>query len=305
MPALLDLVSRYTRRHADCHGIARTPIPGLQAIRATTPSTLNYDIYRPLVCLVLQGRKEVALGTEIFSLSAGNSLLITADLPTLSRITQASPGAPYLALALELDLDIIDQLVRQMPTQPSSFRLTPIQSDPTEAETADAALRLMRLLDRPEALPILSPPIIREIHYWLLTGRHGAAIQRLGRPGSHAHRIARTVALLRTEYARPLPIDHLAATAGMSPSSFHHHFRQTTSLSPLQFQKHLRLIEARRLMRSEGFNASSAAYAVGYESVSQFTREYGRLFGLPPAQDSRRPVHSPTQPNRGGAVCTL
>jgi AraC-like DNA-binding protein len=127
---------------------------------------------------------------------------------------------------------------------------------------------------------------VRELHYWLLSGRHGAAIRRLGWPAGQTRRVARAVAVLRAEFTRPLSVDHLAATAGMSRSSFHHHFRAVTSLSPLQFQKQLRLIEARRLMMSEGVSASSAAFAVGYESVSQFTREYGRMFGLPPVKDT-------------------
>jgi len=150
---------------------------------------------------------------------------------------------------------------------------------------AEAALRLMRLLDRPEAAPLLHTPLVRELHYWLLAGRHGATIRRLGWPGSHIHRVGRAVAVLRRDFAQPLPVEHLAALADMSPSSFHKNFRRVTSLSPLQFQKQLRLIEARRLMTGEGLSASNAAFRVGYESVSQFSREYRRLFGRPPATD--------------------
>jgi AraC-like DNA-binding protein len=144
----------------------------------------------------------------------------------------------------------------------------------------------MRLLDRPSSVPVLHAQLVREIHYWLLAGRHGSAIRRLGWPDGHVQRVARAVAVLRAEFARPLPVERLAAVAGMSLSSFHQHFRSVTSLSPLQFQKHLRLIEARRLMMSEGISASSAAFTVGYESVPQFTREYRRTFGLPPVRDT-------------------
>jgi AraC-like DNA-binding protein len=143
----------------------------------------------------------------------------------------------------------------------------------------------MRLLERPSSLPVLRAQLVREIHYWLLAGRHGAAIRALGVADSHARRIARAVAIIRSEYAKPLRIERLAEAAAMSPSSFHQHFRTITSLSPLQFQKQLRLIEARRMMLSEGSDVSSAAFGVGYESVPQFTREYGRMFGLPPAKD--------------------
>jgi AraC-like DNA-binding protein len=143
----------------------------------------------------------------------------------------------------------------------------------------------MRLLDRPASLPVLRAQLVREMHYWLLAGRHGPAIRRLGWPDSHAQRVARAVAVLRTEFARPVLVERLADVAGMSPSSFHQHFRTVTSLTPLQFQKQLRLIEARRLMLWEGASASTAAFAVGYESVPQFTREYGRMFGAPPVRD--------------------
>jgi AraC-like DNA-binding protein len=161
----------------------------------------------------------------------------------------------------------------------------PVRVDSTDADVADAALRLIRLLDRPAAAPVLRAQLVREAHYWLLTGRHGAAIRRLGFPNGHIQQVARAVALLRAEYASPLPVARLAEVAGMSPSSFHEHFRTVTSLSPRQFQKQLRLIEARRLMLAEGASSSSAAFRVGYESVQQFTREYARAFGLPPARD--------------------
>ena len=163
----------------------------------------------------------------------------------------------------------------------------PIRVDQTDAEVADVALRLMRLLDRPASLPVLQAQLVREMHSWLLAGRHGTAIRRLGWPDDHAERIGRAVAMLRVDFTKPIRVERLAAEAGMSPSVFHQHFRAVTSLSPLQFQKHLRLIEAKRLMLSDGTNATHAAYAVGYESVSQFTREYGRLFGSPPLRDAR------------------
>jgi AraC-like DNA-binding protein len=284
MTTLLAAVSRYAGVHADAAGIARPPIPGLSLVRATAPSELIYDISRPLACLVLQGSKHVTMGTQAFAFTAGDSLLITADVPTLSQITRASLGAPYLSLVVELDLAVIAELTAQMEDLSETDR-GPVRVEPTDAETADAALRLMRLLDRPASVPVLQAQLMRELHYWLLAGRHGSAIRRIGGPDSHTQRIARAVAVLRIEYARTVPVDRLATIAGMSLSSFHEHFLRLTSLSPLQFQKQLRLIEARRLMLSEGMTASHAAFAVGYESVPQFTREYGRTFGLPPARD--------------------
>ncbi len=221
---------------------------------------------------------------RVLSSPPGISLIITADVPIVSQITRASIAAPYLSLVFELDLAVIAELVVEMKAEPSAD-LARVRVEPTDAEVADAALRLMRLLDRPASLPVLRAQLVREMHYWLLAGRHGPAIRRLGWPDSHAQRVARAVAVLRADFARPVLVERLADVAGMSPSSFHQHFRSVTSLSPLQFQKQLRLIEARRLMLWEGATASSAAFAVGYESVPQFTREYGRMFGAPPVRD--------------------
>lgn len=283
--ALLHAVRRYLEVHADPAGIAHTPIAGLTTIRSATPSGLVHAISRPLVCLVLQGTKQVTMGARSFTFGAGDSLLITADVPIVSQITRASADEPYMSLVLDLDLALIADLALQMgPAVPSDA--APVRVDPTDAEVADAALRLMRLLDRPAAVPVLHGQLVRELHYWLLCSRHGADIRRLGWPDSHASRVARAVAVLRADYAQPLPVERLAAVAGMSPSSFHQHFRSATSLSPLQFQKQLRLIEARRRMLAQGDTVATAAFAVGYESVSQFTREYRRMFGQPPARET-------------------
>ncbi|MFL9879004.1 AraC family transcriptional regulator [Herbaspirillum rhizosphaerae] len=285
MTTLLTTVHRYAESHADRIGLAQTPIAGLTIVRATEVSDLLYAISRPLICLVLQGSKHVTMGAQAFSFSAGDSLLITADVPTVSQITRASLAAPYLSLVMELDPAVIADLAMQMDVVKEDGAW-PMRVDPTDSEVSDAALRLMRLLDRPASLPVLHAQLVREFHYWLLAGKHGAAIRNLGWPDSQARRVARAVEVLRSGFAQSLPVEHLAAVAGMSPSSFHQHFRSVTSLSPLQFQKQLRLIEARRLMLSEGVSASSAAFAVGYESVPQFTREYGRMFGLPPVKET-------------------
>jgi len=283
---LLDVVSRYVAAHANPDGLAQTPIAGLTVIRSIAPSGLVHAISRPLVCLVLQGSKHVAMGTRSFTFHAGDSLLITADVPTVSQITRASPEAPYLSIVLDLDPAIIADLGAQMQEPPVPDDGAAVRVDPTDAEVADAAMRLMRLLERPASVPVLHAQLVRELHYWLLSGRHGEAIRQLGWPEGHVQRVARAVTLLRDRFMQPLPIEQLAAAADMSPSSFYQHFRSVTSLSPLQFQKQLRLIEARRLMMSEGASASSAAYTVGYESVSHFTREYRRMFGLPPGRDA-------------------
>jgi AraC-like DNA-binding protein len=283
---LLKAVRRYAETYADPAGVARTPISGLTTIRATAPSGLDYAISRPLACLVLQGTKHVTMGNRAFTFSAGDSLLITADVPTVSRITRASIAVPYFSLVLDLDPAVVADLAVEMKAVPIADG-APLRHEPTDAEVTDAALRLMRLIERPASVPVLRTQLVREMHYWLLAGRHGAAIRHLGWPDGPVQRVARAVAVLRAEFAQPLRVARLAAVAGMSPSSFHQHFRAVTSLSPLQFQKQLRLIEARRLMLSDGVTSSSAAFAVGYESVSQFTREYGRMFGLPPVRETK------------------
>jgi AraC-like DNA-binding protein len=285
--ALLDAVKRYADANVDDLGVSRTSVPGLSVVRAISPSELQFAVNRPLVALVVQGRKRVASGSETFDFGAGDSMLIAADVPTISQITRASLGVPYYSLVLELDPAVIEPLAMEMRVVQADMR-GPVRVDPTEAEVAETAVRLIHLLDRPAALPLLRDSLVRELHFWLLAGRHGMAIRALGVADSHANRIGRAVALIREYYVQPLRIEQLAEAASMSPSSFHQHFRTITSLSPLQFQKQLRLIEARRMMLSESMPASHAAYAVGYESVPQFTREYGRLFGTPPVRDMKQ-----------------
>jgi AraC-like DNA-binding protein len=281
---LLNAVRRYAEAYADPRGIARTPIPSVSVIRALKPSGIEYAISRPLVCLVVQGEKRITTGSRTLAFSGGDSLLITADVPVVSQVVRASLPEPYLSLVLDLDMVTTSELAAAMQEMPAASGAH-VRVEPTDSEVADAALRLMRLIERPAALPVLKAQLLREMHYWLLAGRHGPAIRRLGFPEGHVQRVARAVAVLRADFTKPLPVERLAAAAGMSPSSFYEHFRAVTSLSPLQFQKQLRLIEARRLMMSEGMSASSAAFAVGYESVPQFTRDYHRRFGLPPVKD--------------------
>jgi AraC-like DNA-binding protein len=278
METLLEAVQRHTEAHGDAAGVAATAVPGLTTVRATMPSALLHAIARPLFCLVLQGSKHVTIGAHATLYRPGDALMITADVPTVSQITQASLATPYLALVLELDAALIAELLAQGAT-PASVA--------TGTDVADTALRLMRLLDHPAAVPVLHAQLVRELHYWLLCGEHGADVARLGTRSLYARQVGRAIALVRAEFARSLPVDELAAVAAMSTSSLHLHFRRLTSLSPLQFQKRLRLIEARRLMRFAGASASSAAFAVGYESVPQFTRDYGKLFGAPPVRDAR------------------
>ncbi|TGN56931.1 AraC family transcriptional regulator [Paracoccus liaowanqingii] len=285
MPSLLPLVRRHADAYVDRFGLAPTPFRGLGVVRQLSPGELQVAVQKPLIAICLQGRKRVTMGMTRFDYGAGEALVITADVPTVSEIIEASPAAPYYALALELDPALLRELSVEADLGASDT--VPVRIEPVDRDVTDAALRLMRLLDRPAAQPVLGEALLREMHYWLLTGRHGAAIRALGAVDSHAHRIARAVALIRRDYANTLRVTDLAELAGMSESSFHQHFRAITTLSPLQFQKQLRLIEARRRMLTQGAAIGHAAHAVGYESVPQFTRDYSRLFGSPPGRDMR------------------
>ena len=283
--ALHEAVRRYAYANANDDGFAATPLPGVGMMRMEAPTGFSKVIYRPLVCLVLGGEKQVTVGAETHVFAAGQSALVSADVPAVSRVTRASRGEPYLAVAVELDLAVLLDLAGVVPGV-AGPALGPVLVQETDAAVADCVLRLVRLLDRPEAVAALREPIGRE-HYWLLTGRHGAAVRGLVHPDGVAPRVARAVAVLRQGFDQPLRVEDLAAVAGMSASTFHLHFRAVTSVSPVQFQKQLRLIEARRLLLTEGMAASRAAYMVGYESVPQFTREYARMFGMPPGRDAR------------------
>lgn len=289
MEALKQAIRTYAEQHGDEDGLADTPVPGLRVMAAFGPGRPKRSVYRPLVCLVLQGAKHLAAGTVVREIAAGDAVFVAADLPVVGRVARASREEPYLALSIELDMAIMQEIALQVPARSPPSRRTgaTVFSDDTDRAALDCAERLMRLIDRPDSVPILLPVILRELQYWLLSGRYGEEVRALALPDSHARQIARAVEILRAEYRQPILVDRLAAAAGMSASSFHRHFKAVTSLSPLQFQKHLRLVEARRLMLGEGISASNTAFEVGYESVAQFTREYRRMFGAPPKRDVR------------------
>ncbi len=294
MNLLKQAVQAYAKRHANSDGLVLTPVTGLSMMSVDTPAGDLQSIYKPMVCLVLQGAKRMTVGLQQRVLSAGQSAIVSADMPVVGRIVQASHSEPYLAVAVELDMVIMRELAAHMGSahaQRSSAMQTLFAED-TEAEVMDCASRLMKLLDRPDSAPLLRPGIMRELHYWLLSGPHGAALREIADPDSYASRLADAIAILRAEYTSRVPVEQLATEAGMSLSSFHKHFKHMTSLTPGQYQQRLRLIEARRLMLDEGCSASNAAFEVGYESVSQFTREYGRLFQAPPKRDALRLLKS-------------
>ena len=287
-PPLTQLLV-HCRRFADANtgpdGAAPTPVRGLTVVRALHPGELMVAVQRPVIAMLLQGGKRVTTLGASFEYAPGEAMVVAADIPTVSRITRASIAAPYYALVLELHPSILSALSPAVSVPSNEAR--PVRIEPIGAEVIDASLRLAQLLDRPQALSVLGDGLLRELHYWLLMGVHGPAIAALGAPDSRAGRIARAVDILRREYDRSIRTAELAKAAAMSESAFHKHFRAITTLSPLQFQKQLRLIEARRLMLAEDARIAEAAHAVGYASVTQFTREYARLFSAPPGRDVR------------------
>lgn len=290
MEALSQAVRTYARDHADHDGLAVTPVPGLRMMCVEAPAGDLLSVYRPLVCFVLQGAKRMTVGREAREVRGGQSVIVGADMPVVGRIVQAGPEAPYLALSVELEMPLLRALSAEVGGRAPS-RSTAVRTlfrDDTEGAMLGCAHRLVQLIDRPEAIPLLRPGLMRELHYWLLAGPHGPALRRLADPDSHAGRLAAAIRLLRSDYRSRLPVERLARAAAMSLTAFHKHFKALTSLTPGQYQKRLRLIEARRLMLEEGFSASAAAFAVGYESVSHFTRDYGRLYGAPPRRDTAR-----------------
>ena len=295
MQALKQAVIAYTSAHAGSDGLASTPLPGLRMMCVHAPTGPMHSIYRPLVCLILQGAKQMTVAGEAREVQAGASVVVTADVPVTGRVVRATPAQPYCAVAVEFDPGILGELCLALPeaTTRARGRLSIAES---EGAVLDAAARMVRLLERPQAAPLLYPGILRELHYWLLCGAHGEALRALAAPDGHAGRIGEAMRMLRDGFRTHLPVERLAAAAHMSPAAFHRHFKAMTSLTPVQFQKQLRLVEARRLMRDQGLPASSAAYEVGYQSVPQFTRDYARMFGAPPRRDTLQVLLRTAQP---------
>lgn len=304
MDALRQAVSEYARKHANGDGLAFTSVPGLRMMCVRSPTGPLQSVYRPLVCLILQGSKRMVVGSHDRVFSEGESVIVTADVPVSGTVVTASSREPYLAIAVELNVGLLLELAGEMDASEvaDASDFAPLFAQSIDGAALDCALRLMRLLDQPKAIPILHPGIMRELHYWLLAGEHGTVLRSLALPDSSSSRLAASIALLRTEFRSRVPVSRLAEAAAMSLTAFHLRFKQLTLLTPNQFQKQLRLIEARRLLLQEGSTATRAAYEVGYESISQFTREYARMFGAPPRRDSKSANAGSARKPPGAAV---
>lgn len=275
-------------KHVTTPGIHGTAIPRLSLIRANHPTTATPAVYEASLCLIAQGSKRVSVGDHSLIYDAARYLLVSVDLPLVGHVLEASPEAPYLCCKIDLDLSALADLILAQGNAAAHANAPMLAVYPGDPDLIDAACRLVRLLDRPETIPTLIPLIEREILYRLLTGPHGPTLRQISAADSHLGQVSRAIARIRRGFHEQLRIPEIAAAAGMSASSFHAHFKAVTRMTPLEYQKQLRLQEARRLMLSEGASAGSAGFAVGYESQSQFSREYRRLFGAPPRRDIER-----------------
>ena len=275
-------------RHVAGMGICTTAIPNVSLIRADQPSTPTPAVYEASLCLIAQGSKRVSIGDHSIVYDAAHYLLVSVDLPLVGHVLDASPERPYLCCKIDLDPAMLADLMVSEGGAVPRTDLPVLGIYPSDPDLIDAACRLVGLLDRPETIRPLAPLIEREILYRLLTGPHGPMLRHVATVGSHLNQVSRAIAAIRRRFDAPIRIDDVAAEAGMSPSSLHAHFKAITRMTPLEYQKKLRLQEARRLMLVGGATASTAGFAVGYESPSQFSREYRRLFGAPPRTDIER-----------------
>ncbi|MEH1914604.1 AraC family transcriptional regulator [Nostoc sp.] len=286
--ALATLVARHTEPNGT--RIYPTAIAPLSLSRSDASSTIIYQDYQPGLALLVQGKKDMVLGKETYTYEAGQCFVVSVDLPLGRCIVEATPDQPYLGLKLTLDSMQLCEMVAQMNfssgKKENSVRGLFVSN--ADATLLDCALRLTKLLDTRQDIPMLAPMMIREIYYRLLMGEQSEAVRQIATSGSSMQRIASAIKRIKSNFTQPMRVEDLAKQVRMSTSSFHQHFKQVTSMSPLQYQKQLRLSEARRLMLTEGCDATSAAYQVGYESPSQFSREYSRLFGAPPMRDIER-----------------
>ncbi|MDR1177969.1 MAG: AraC family transcriptional regulator [Spirochaetaceae bacterium] len=267
--------------------IIQTAVDGLALTRFDESSHPESCFYQPMIAVVVQGWKYALIGNKEYSYGEGSCMVVGVDMPGVYHITKDRKGHSFLSVAIKLDKYIITQLLTEVPQLAGKSVSSPgaIVVSKVSDEILDAFLRLVKLLDNPTHIPILSPMIIREIHFYLLVSSLGDYLRMANTIGTQTNQIALAINWLRGHYMEGLQVEDLARMVNMAPSTFHRHFQQLTTLSPLQFQKHLRLYEAKRLMALEGKNASTAAIDVGYNSVSQFNREYKRQFGKPPLQN--------------------
>lgn len=284
---LLEAVQARIAAQGGGQGLFPTPIESINIVRSFQEMMPMRQIYRPSLCVVLQGAKQLMFGEDTLDYGEMECLVVSLDLPASGRIVAASRERPFVGVTIDLDVATLRDVLHQLDTPPTPTTATGSCAfvSQVDASLADCILRMVRLSETPAAIPILLPALNREICYWLLSSPHGGELCHLALPESNIERLTKAIHLLHVNFAQTLRIEQLAETARMSPSSFHQHFKALTSMTPLQFQKQLRLLEARRLMLADAANVTEAAYQVGYESASQFSREYSRTFGVAPKRD--------------------
>jgi AraC-like DNA-binding protein len=266
------------------------PQPGVHLSRFAHIDDPTHTVLEPCFCVIAQGAKTLTLGEDVFRYDPAHYAVTTLGLPMVAEIVEASERRPYLGLRLTLDPSVVASVIVEsqvaQPRRESGVRALDVS--PLDMDLLDATVRLMRLVERPDEFRAVAPLVVREIIYRLLAGAQGNRMRQLASSGGQAHRMARAIEKLRANYDKPLRIESLAKELGMSLSGFHAHFKSVTAMSPLQYQKQIRLQEARRLMVSENSDAAEAGFRVGYEDASQFNREYKRHFGEPPMRDVER-----------------
>lgn len=285
MNQLVSELARQIARHTPMDGAHKTEIPELCFRRASQESEPTHTVNMPSLYMIAQGSKTATLAGESFLFDSGKCMVTSVHLPVIGKITHASPQMPYLSLELTLSPDVILDINKKSSTQKRGETGRGILVNPSTPPLLDAILRLVNLLDTPTDIEMLAPLIIREIFYRVLQGEQGELIRQFAVIGSYAQGISNAIHLINRDYSKPLVIEELAKKVSMSPTSLHKHFKRVTGMSPLQYQKIIRLQTARRLMLTEGLDAATAGFRVGYESPSQFNREYARLFGRPPMRD--------------------
>ncbi len=279
---LITLCDRYAAKSNKETG----NLPRLSVYRRDAPSDLEALVYEPVICLILRGSKVTSVGDHQVRLQPGDALLVSHDMPVMSRITQASHENPYTAVILSLDLGLARRLDSQLTDAPAvAARTGPLSSGRADPAFLAPLTRYLELMDSPLDAKVIGPSTLLELHYRLLRSPIGLMLRHLLVADSHASRIAKAIHKMRSEFCAPLSVADLARTAGMSTSSFHEHFKTVTRTTPIQYQKDLRLIAARALLVEQSQTVSEAAFSVGYESPTHFSRDYSRKFGLPPSRD--------------------
>ena len=285
-----ELLKRYVNSRMSEPGCYETCLGGVRTYRRDEVTRPETCFYRPMIVKMVQGYKRALMGTEEYRYGVDEVLVTGVDMPAASMICEASPKAPSTSIAIDLDKNLIAQLALEIPHKSldTGAVMKGVHVQALDADLLDAFLRLAELFETPEKLAVIGPMIVREIHYLLLVGPDGHRLRSFYTLGSQGNQVAQAITWLKQNIATAVQIEELAEKVNMAPSTFHRHFKEVTTLSPLQFQKRLRLHEAQRLMLMHGMDAGSAGMSVGYESLSQFNREYKRLFGEPPRKDVKR-----------------